>query len=102
MSSRYPLDPHHRFRLPQPARPIHPFIHPAILEYYNLRSRDMIRPRRYEDWAVEALEDEKHWDRVGALEIRVVFGEVVWSGGKVEKWGGEAVRRRGMVRGVGE
>lgn len=57
----------------------------------------MIRERRYEDWAVEALENEKHWMRVGALEVRVGFGEVVW--GKVEKWGAESVRRR--ERGAG-
>jgi len=79
------------------------YIRPEIFEYYELRSQGLIRARAYEEWMVEALEDEVFWRRVEGWGVRVGFRGVVWDGGMGGRRKGEGGRGKGEggVRGAG-
>lgn len=71
----------------QPSEPfpqlasVREYIRPEILEYYELRSRGLIRARSYEEWAIEALEDAEFQRMVARTKVRMRFRRVQWDTG---------------------
>lgn len=56
-------------------------IRPEILEYYELRSRGLIRARSYDEWQVEGLEDGDFQRMVARSKVRMGFRHVEWDAG---------------------